>query len=186
MEYTGKDKIRFATVDDAAAILAVYAPYIRQTTITYEYEVPTVEEFRTRMQEILSFFPYLVYEEEGRIVGYAYASKHHERAAFMWGAEISIYVEGTHHGNGIAGLLYDQMMEYLYKQGIYKVYALIDSPNEKSEQFHKKRGFQEIGCLPKTAYKLGKWCDLKYYEKDLRSCKGKPQELRSIHELLGN
>lgn len=173
------DKItmRKATTADAEGILAVYAPYILNTTITYEYEIPTVEEFQERIRKITEFYPYLVCEDEGEIVGYAYASQHMERAAFRWGAEISIYIKKEYHGNGIAAKLYEQIIDILYRQGVYKVYALIDSPNEKSEHFHIKRGFKEIGCLPHTAYKLGKWCDMKYYEKVLRECEGVPGEL---------
>lgn len=174
---SNKITLRAATTKDAEGILAVYIPYILNTTITYEYEIPTVEEFRERICKVTKFYPYLVCEDEGEIVGYAYASQHLERAAFQWGAEISIYIKESYHGNGIAARLYDQIIDILYKQGVYKVYALIDSPNKQSENFHIKRGFKEIGCLPNTAYKLGKWCNLKYYEKELRECAGTPVEL---------
>lgn len=178
-----KYKIRTATVEDAKGILAVYAPYILNTTITYEYKIPTIEEFQERIRKITKVYPYLVCEVEGEIVGYAYASRHMERAAFRWGAEISIYVKQEYHGSGIAGKLYVQIIDTLYKQGVYKVYALIDSPNEKSEAFHIKRGFKEIGCLPRTAYKLGRWCDMKYYEKELRKCEDTPHELLTVDEI---
>lgn len=188
MENKTSDKItiRTATIEDAKEILAVYAPYILNTTITYEYEIPTLEEFKERIRKIKEFYPYLVCEVEGEIVGYAYASRHMERAAFQWGAEISIYVKEEYHGSGIAGRLYEQIIDTLYKQGVYKVYALIDSPNEKSESFHMKRGFKEIGCLPRTAYKLGRWCDMKYYEKVLRRCEDAPLRLLSVDEIESN
>lgn len=182
-ERNDKMLIRPATIEDAAGILAVYATYILNTTITYEYEVPTLQNFKERIQKIMKFYPYLVCESEGEIVGYAYASQHMERAAFKWGAEISIYMKEGYHGSGIASELYEQIIAILYKQGVYKVYALIDSPNEKSERFHIKRGFKEIACLPHTAYKLGRWCDMKYYEKILCECEGTPGELVSAREV---
>lgn len=181
-----KITIRTATIEDAKGILSVYTPYILNTTITYEYDVPTVKEFKERIHNIMEFYPYLVCEVAGEIVGFAYASKHKERAAFKWGAEISIYIKEDYHGSGIAARLYDQIIDILYKQGVYKVYALIDSPNEKSEQFHLKRGFKEIGCLLHTAYKLDRWCDLKYYEKVLRECEGTPIDLLPASKIMEN
>ncbi|WP_455716561.1 N-acetyltransferase family protein [Anaerosporobacter sp.] len=178
-----KFTIRTATIEDAAGILAVYSPYLLNTTITYEYEIPTLEEFQERIRKVIKFYPYLVCELEGEIVGYAYASQHMERAAFKWGAEISIYIKQEYHGSGIASRLYTSIIDNLYKQGVYKVYALIDSPNEKSEAFHLKRGFKEIACLSRTAYKLGRWCDMKYYEKVLRKCEDTPAELLPFSEV---
>ena len=176
--------IRLATIQDAARILAVYEPYIKGTTITYEYEVPSIEEFEKRISNIMEMFPYYVCEYNGEVVGYAYASKHKERAAFAWGAEISIYLQEGFQGKGIARQLYDRIIDILYKQGVYKVYALIDTPNTNSEHFHLKRGFKKIGELSNTAFKLGRWCDLAYYEKELRECKGTPQPLRTYWEVL--
>lgn len=175
--------IREAKIEDASEILAVYRPYILNTTITYEYDVPTVEEFAQRMHKILGIYPYYVCEYKGDIVGYAYASRHQERAAFAWGAEVSIYLKEGIHGKGVAMALYDILIEQLYRQGIYKVYALIDSPNEKSENFHLKRGFKKIGHLPRTAFKLGRWCDLAYYEKELRCCEGTPIAFIPVSQL---
>lgn len=185
-ETSDKFTIRTATTEDAKGILSVYAPYILNTTITYEYDIPTVEEFQERIRKITEFYPFLVCELEGEIIGYAYASKHKERAAFKWGAEIAIYIKDDYHGSGIAGRLYDQIIDILYKQGVYKVYALIDSPNEKSEHFHLKRGFKEIGYLLRTAYKLGRWCDMKYYEKVLRECEGAPIDLLPASKIMEN
>jgi phosphinothricin acetyltransferase len=175
--------IRFANEDDAEGILAVYTPYILDTTITYEYDIPSIENMKQRIQGVQSFYPYLVCTYNHEIVGYAYASKHKERAAFQWGAEISVYIKEDFHGSGVASRLYDRIIAFLYEQGIYKLYALIDAPNEKSERFHLKRGFKEIGSILNTAYKLGKWCNLKYYEKTLRECKEEPAPLRSIYDI---
>lgn len=176
--------IRYATPKDSDGILKVYEPYIRNTTITYEYEVPTKKEFYNRTCEILSNFPYLVCEDEGEIIGYAYGSKHRERAAFQWGVEISVYVRQEYQGKGVATELYHRILKLLKQQGFYKVYAIIDSPNEKSEKFHEKFGFQRIAYLPKVAYKLGRWCDITYYEKELRDGYDVPVPIRPFNREI--
>lgn len=170
--------IRYATPKDSDDILSIYEPYIRETTITYEYEVPTKRDFYIRTCEILNNFPYLVCEEDGNIIGYVYGSKHRERAAFQWGVEISVYVRREYQGRGIATDLYNHILKLLKEQGFYKVYAIIDSPNEKSEKFHEKFGFKRIAYLPKVAYKLGRWCDISYYEKELRDSFDEPVQIR--------
>lgn len=174
--------IRYANPSDSDGILEVYRPYVTDTTITYEYEVPTKEEFYNRTCNIIKKFPYLVCEDQGTIVGYVYASTFRERAAYQWAVEISVYVKQEYQGAGIATHLYNHILKLLEKQGFYKVYAVIDVPNEKSESFHKKFGFKETAMLTKTAYKMGKWCDIKYYEKELREYDSEPTSVKPFNQ----
>lgn len=158
------EQLRFASVDDAEELLAIYAPYVTDTVITYEYEVPSVSEFRERIASITKKFPYLVYEVNGQIVGYAYANTFRTRAAFQWDVETSIYLTEDAKHKGIAKKLYDVLLAMLRAQGYYRAYAYIDIPNEASTRFHKKLGFEEIAAYPSCAYKLGRWCTLSCME----------------------
>ena len=161
------EQLRFASEDDAEALLAIYAPYVADTVITYEYEVPSVSEFRERIASIAKKFPYLVYEVDGQIVGYAYGNTFRTRAAFQWDVETSIYLTEDAKHKGIAKKLYDVLLALLRAQGFYHAYAYIDIPNEASTRFHKKLGFEEIAVYPSCAFKLGRWCTLSCMELSL-------------------
>lgn len=133
--------IRMATVQDAAELLEIYRPYVEETSITFETEVPTEAEFAERIAEILSRFPYLVAEEDGRLLGYAYAHPFHQRAAYGWTVESSVYVrKDVRHGH-IGTLLYEKLLSMLRAQGVRNVCAVITVPNAPSMAFHKKLGF---------------------------------------------
>ncbi len=173
MEYV----IRKATLEDAQAILDIYAPYIRNTVITFEYEVPSLEEFRRRMEGIMEFYPYLVCEMDGRIVGYAYAHRYGERAAFDWSAELSVYLDTSYLGKGIGRRLYEELIRCLRRQNIKTVYALVSTPNAASEALHEKLGFRLTGTFEKIGYKLGRWCDLTYYEKEIGNREDVPEPI---------
>ena len=118
-------KIRIAKEEDAEALLAIYAPYIEHTVITYEYDVPTVEEFRGRIRHVLERYPYLVAELNGEICGYAYASAFHDRPAGGWNVETSIYVDQNKKGMGIGTALYDKLEKILKRQNILNMNACI-------------------------------------------------------------
>ncbi len=158
-------KIRMAKESDAEEMLEIYRPYVEQTAVTFEYETPSGEEFRKRIRKVLEEFPWLVYEENGEILGYAYAAKYHERAAFQWTAELSVYLKETARKKGIGKKLYEELFCRLRAMGIYKVYAHITWPNEDSVAFHEKLGFVHTARFPKTGYKLGKWRDTIFMEK---------------------
>ena len=160
--------IRPATSDDAGEIISIYAPYIRDTCITFETEVPTIMEFAARMENIINSYPYLICEANGCTAGYAYASKFHARAAYRYSAEASVYVSPEFHGKGIGKALYTRLLELLKEQGIYTVYAGVTLPNEKSVSLHKALGFTEVGIYHNAGYKLGKWLDVMWLEKPLR------------------
>lgn len=117
--------LRVAVPEDAEKLVEIYAPYVRNTAITFEYEVPSVEEFRGRIENTLKRYPYLVAEMDGQIAGYAYASVFKPRAAYSWCVEVSIYLRGDRRGMGIGKMLYDRLEEILIKQGIRNLYACI-------------------------------------------------------------
>jgi L-amino acid N-acyltransferase YncA len=156
--------IRFATPDDAPAILAIYAPYIISSTITFEYEVPTVAEFAGRIQVIQQQYPYLVAELDGQLIGYAYASRHRDRPAYQWSVETSVYIHADGHRRGIARQLYSTLIELLRRQGYYSAYAGITSPNPKSETFHRSMGFEYIGTFANIGYKMGAWHNVAWFQ----------------------
>lgn len=149
--------IRLATPDDAAGILAIYAPYIENTSFTFETEVPAVGEFAERIRTYLLTWPWLVCETNGKITGYAYATRHRERTAYQWCTESSIYIHDDFQKAGIGKALYTALFEILKKQGFRNVYAVINLPNEKSVAFHERLGFHYFATYEHVGYKLGKW-----------------------------
>lgn len=178
METNAKNfTMRMAVMEDAPEILAIYEPYIRKTTITFEYEVPTVEAFRQRMAGILGAYPYLVCEMDGKITAYAYAHRFKERAAYQWDAELSVYVDENCTGMGMGKALYQALIEILKCQNVKNAYALVTSPNEKSDALHKSMGFTLEGVSHNTGYKMGKWLDVSSYVKAIGSHDPQPAEI---------
>lgn len=160
-------QIRFADQNDAAAMLAIYAPYIRDTAITFEYEVPSAAEFAGRVESVTAQFPWLLCEVDGQAAGYAYASRFRPRAAFQWDAEVSIYLSPAFQRMGIATALYNCMESILLAQGYRNLYALITHPHPASEGLHASRGYRTLGIYRGTGYKFGKWHDLAVMEKQI-------------------
>lgn len=159
--------LRFVRKSDVASILKIYESYILHTTITFEEEVPSLEEFRKRIQTISAEYPYLVCESAGVISGYAYAHRYQERASYRWNAELSVYVErgGLRKGTGRA--LYGALLELLRLQGIQNVYGIVTCPNENSEKLHEAFGFRKLGAYRQTGFKQGEWHDVELFEKSL-------------------
>ena len=159
--------IRFATKEDLPQILAIYAPYVTNTTASFEYEVPTLAEFTRRFESITAQFPWLVWEEDGQILGYAYGSAPFERAAYRWCAEPSIYLAPQAQGKGIGRKLY-AVLEYIFqKQGYRLLYAIITSENADSIAFHEKLGYRHLAAFPGCGYKHGKQLGVVWMEKAL-------------------
>jgi L-amino acid N-acyltransferase YncA len=159
--------IRIATPDDAAAILDIYAPYIRNTSLTFETDVPTIDEFATRIRHYLENWPWLVYENNGRIIGYAYASRYRERTAYQWSIECSVYVHDDHFRSGVARSLYSKLFALLKAQRFNTVYAVINLPNDRSVVFHESMGFRYFATYEKVGYKLGKWKNVGWWQLQL-------------------
>lgn len=164
--------IRAATPDDAGEILAIYAPYVEKTAITFEYDVPSPEEFRRRIAATLEKYPYLVAVNEGKIVGYAYAGPFKARAAYDWAAEVTIYLAPQATGLGIGRRLYAALEDALRDMGILNLYACIGYPETADEyltrnsaEFHAHMGYGFIGLFHKCGYKFGRWYDMIWMEK---------------------
>ena len=164
--------IRLAKKSDAAALLAIYAPYVENTAITFEYEVPTIEDFANRIEKTLRKHPYLVAEEDGLILGYAYASTYYARAAYDWAVELSVYVSQDARGKGVGSKLYDELEGLLDQMGYMHFLACVSLPNEDSLAFHAKRGYQQVAHFPKIGYKFERWHDIVWLQKSLEKQAG--------------
>jgi len=160
--------LRFVTDEDAEEILGIYTPYVTGTCVSFETEVPDLENFRERVRKISEAYPYLVCEFDGKVIGYAYASRHGERAAYKYSVNVSVYVSPEHQRQGVGRMLYLRLFELLLKRGFYTAYAGITVPNEKSEKLHRSLGFNLVGIYHNVGYKHGKWLDVMWLEKPLR------------------
>ena len=161
--------IRIATEADVPEILAIYAPYIENTTITFEYDVPCRKEFMQRFVTTTQQFPWLVWEEDDRILGYAYAAPPYTRAAYRWCAEPSVYLRPEAQGKGIGRKLYAALEELLKLQGYQVLYALITEENTLSLGFHEKQGYRVKVLFSDCGFKLGRWLGVYWMEKRLKS-----------------
>ncbi len=149
--------IRLARPKDADGILKIYAPYVANTSFTFETEVPSVQDFSNRITSYLINWPWLVCEIEGKIAGYAYGSKYRDRTGYQWCVECSVYIHDDFRRKGIATALYTALFEILKKQGYRNVYAVINLPNERSVQLHESCGFKWFANYENVGYKLGQW-----------------------------
>lgn len=179
-------KIRFANEKDINSILKIYAPYITNTTLTFEYVVPSIEEFTQRVKNIKKFFPYIVCEINGEIVGYAYASKFREREAYDWSVETSVYLNSKYQGRKIGKALYSCLVEILKLQGFCNAYAVVTVPNIVSDKLHESLNFTTAGIMHKVGSKFGKWLDVKYYELTINGHVDFPKKPLSINEVINS
>ncbi len=177
--------IRIAEPKDAERLVEIYAPYVRETAITFEYEVPSVEEFRGRIEHILTRYPYLAAERDGRIVGYAYAGVFNERPAADWAVETAIYVEKGSRSAGVGRKLYDALERELSRQNIINLNACIACPETEDEyltfnsiRFHEHMGYRMVGKFHQCGYKFGRWYHLVWMEKHLGEHPGKPDGVK--------
>lgn len=168
-------QLRAACEADAPALLEIYAPYVRQTAITFEYDVPSVAEFAQRIRTTLRKFPYLVAWREGEILGYAYAGVFHGRPAYDWAVETSLYVAQSHQKLGLGRFLHDGLQAALQAQGILNMEACIACPcgaadpylTDNSRRFHAHLGYREVGEFQKCGYKFGRWYNMVWMEKHI-------------------
>lgn len=163
----GPVTLREAVPADAEEILRIYAPFVENTTVTFEYDVPTVEEFAGRIAGTLERYPYLVALRDGEIVGYAYAGQFRERAAYVWCVEVSVYIRPDQHRRGIGRLLYTKLEEILRRQNVASMTACISHPNRDSIKFHSSLDFERVARFTRCAFKLGRWVDVVYMQKVL-------------------
>lgn len=184
-------KIRMAEPSDAEVLLDIYAPFVTDTAISFEYEVPTVEEFRDRIVTKLEKFPYLVAEVDRKAVGYAYASTFIPRPAYDWSVEVTVYITEACTGMGIGRLLYEELERRLLAQNIYNINACIayvdhDDPyvTNRSMKFHEHMGYRLVGKFTKSGYKFGRWYDMIWMEKILRPHPEQPEEVIFLKDIL--
>ncbi len=175
--------LRFVKPEDASRLLEIYRPYVEHTTISFETEPPSLEEFQRRITSFSGWFPYLVAEEDEAILGYAYAHAFHERAAYGWTVETSIYVERGLRGKGLGKRLYQALLTLLQAQGIRTVCAVVTIPNDPSIGFHQALGFHQAGILPQVGYKLGQWHDVAYLTRQLNPAQDAPEPLIPVGSL---
>lgn len=168
--------IRLANGQDAAGILKIYSPFIINSGITQETEIPPLESFQQRIEATLESRPWLVYEIENEIAGYAYAGSHRERKGYQWCVEPSVYVNEKYYRYSVAKVLYTVLFEILKLQGYVNAYAVITLPNEKSVAFHEKFGFRYLTTYQKIGYKLGQWHDVGWWEMQINIAEENPGE----------
>lgn len=168
---------------DAPALLAVYRPYVEKTAVTFEYRVPTEEEFAGRVRHVLERYPYLKAEADGELVGYAYASRFKDRAAYAWSVETSIYVKEGFHGKGIGRALYRALEGALQRQNVQNLNACIAFPNPESIAFHERMGYALVAHFHQCGFKNGQWWDMVWMEKALGAHEPSPRDFIP-HPLL--
>lgn len=153
------------SIQDAAELLEIYRPYVEETYVSFEVSVPSLEEFENRIKTISGRYPYLKAVENGKILGYVYASAFKTRAAYQWAVETSIYVRRGEHSRGVGTMLYEALEAVLARQNIYNLNACITYPNPESIPFHQRCGYREVAHFTKCGYKLGSWHDMIWMEK---------------------
>lgn len=183
-------EIRVATPDDADALLAVYAPYVTDTAISFECEVPTVEEFRRRIARTLERYPYLVALQDGKIAGYAYAGPFVGRAAYDWSVETSIYVARHARRAGLGRALYTALENILREMGVLNLNACIGYPKKEDEylttnsvDYHRHLGYAWVGRFHDSGCKFGRWYDMVWMEKIIGNHPDNPEPIRPFPEV---
>ena len=166
--------IRSATTNDAEALLQIYSPFILNSGITQETDVPSIREFKSRIELTLTERPWLVAETNGTIAGYAYAGKHRERKGYQWCIEPSVYLHEDFYGNNLALALYTALFDVLKMQGYVNAYAVITLPNANSVSFHEKFGFRYLTTYKKIGYKLDQWHDVGWWEYQVNEHEARP------------
>ncbi len=160
--------IRQATPGDAAALLAIYAPFVENTAVSFETDVPTVEAFAERIRKALGGWDWLVADEDGQCLGYAYGSAHRERAAYRYTCEVSVYIHPAHQGRGLARRLYADLFERLAARGLCNALAGIAQPNADSMALHQAAGFTLVGTYRRAGWKFAAWHDIAWLQRALR------------------
>ena len=174
-------RIRSAEPGDAGALLSIYAPYVQDTAITFEYEAPSEEEFKNRIIKTLQKYPYLVLEKENSVMGYAYANVFKARAAYDWAVETTVYLQREARGKGFGRLLYTALEEELTRRNFLNAYACISYTEKEDEyldlsspKFHAAMGYKLCGVFKQCGYKFGRWYDMIWMEKHLREHTANP------------
>ncbi len=178
--------IRVAKVDDAAGILGIYAPFCESTRVSFEVVAPSIDEIRERIQRIGVTYPWIVAEENGRILGYVYASRLRERAAYQWTVEVAVYIAPEHQRRGLARALYTCLFAILRAQGYFKAFASVTLPNEASVGVHQALGFCPAGVFNGVGYKSGEWLDVGWWQRELQPAFDNPPDPQLFPAIRGN
>lgn len=176
--------IRLVAEKDTKAVRDIYAYYVEQTHVSFEYTAPTIEEFQERMIATTEEFPWLVCLQQEEVVGYAYAHKHRLRDAYQWSPESTIYLAPHVHTKGIGSILYKALIDILRLQGYGNVFAGVALPNEKSVGIHQRLGFEEIGIFKNVGYKNGKWHDTRWFQLNLQQLQSTPKTPMKLASIL--
>ena len=177
------DYPRLAISADAAAIAAIYAPFVRETPVSFELQPPGTSEMQRRIEDTLTVLPWIVREEGGTVVGYAYGSRHRERAAYQWSVDVSVYVAPDMQRRGVGRALYDALLGILRDLGYYTAFAGITLPNLASVKFHEAGAFLPVGVYRNAGFKLGKWHDVGWWGRPLRSYTREPDAPRPLGKM---
>jgi L-amino acid N-acyltransferase YncA len=178
-------RLRLVVSDDAAQIAAIYAPFCRETAVTFETVAPHETIMRERIRAVADRYPWLVtVSEEDAVLGYAYASRHRERAAYRWSVDFTVYLAPGAKRQGIGTELYTVLASICRDLGYYRALAGITLPNEASVRLHEKIGFRPIGVYQRVGFKLGKWHDVGWWSLDLLPASDSPSEPRLIREMV--
>jgi L-amino acid N-acyltransferase YncA len=191
MNHISRDlTFRTAELADTGRLLEIYAPYVRDTAITFEYEVPSLEEFTERIRHPLDRYPYIVAEQDGKILGYAYVGPFHERAAYDWAVETSIYVDRNVRHSGVGRGLYDVLEKVLRAMHILNLNACIAYPREaddhltkNSAEFHAHLGYRLVGEFHDCGYKFGRWYDMIWMEKLIGEHTAHPEAVEAFPDV---
>ncbi|MBQ3160725.1 MAG: N-acetyltransferase [Oscillospiraceae bacterium] len=183
-------EIRPVTTNDSAELLGIYAPYVTETAITFEYDVPTADEFTERIRSTLEKYPYIAAVENGEIIGYAYAGVFKSRAAYDYDVEVTIYIKKEHRRSGVGKLLYSELEQLLKKQGITNLYACIACTENEDEfltndsvEFHQRMGYRLVGTFKQCGYKYNRWYDMVWMEKIIGEHLAKQPEIIKFADL---
>ena len=171
--YKNDIQLRSANIDDTKEILEIYSYYVLNTSISFDYEVPSFDEFRQKIQKTLEKYPYYVALSDNKIVGYAYAGPFVGREAYKYSAELTVYIDKNYTKHGIGKLLYQKLEDDLKQKGIKNLYACIGTPAEKADEyidfnsveFHKHLGFRQVGEFKKCGFKFNRWLNMVWLEK---------------------
>jgi len=178
--------IRLATEQDAPAIASIYAPVVRETAISFELEPPTDDEFRARIRDVLAFAPWLVREDDGRVVGYAYASKFRVRPAYRFTVETTVYVAADAHRRGVGRSLYAALLSCLRAQRFRRAIGGITLPNAGSVGLHEAMGFRKCAVFANVGFKFGRWHAVGFWDLELLPHVAAPDEPRAIAEFVAS
>jgi L-amino acid N-acyltransferase YncA len=160
-------RVRLASVRDAAACAAIYAPYVHETAITFESHAPSVDEMAGRIGAALRDHAWVVLEDAGRVAGYAYGGRFGTRTAYRWACEVSVYVERGRRRTGAGRVLYEELLRRLQRRGYRIALAGMTLPNEASVGLHRALGFEPVGTYRRIGYKLGAWHDVAWMQRAL-------------------